>query len=254
LGRKGRSTGLKRKPAPKFWPIRRKQFTWVLKPSSGPHSLNKCVPLGLVLREFLGFVKIRREAKTIVSQGKIYINSKVIREDNFPVGLMDIISIPDVNKYFRVLPSRKGLVPYPINEEESTFKLFRIENKVLVKNGNIQLNLHDGGNLLIRVDNSGSSQNLYNTYDTVKLDFSNNQILETIKMKENSYAIITSGKNIGIHGKVLSIEKRKGKQSRNFLVTIEDKKGSNYQTILNFVFAIGIEKPQISLIDVKGLV
>jgi small subunit ribosomal protein S4e len=66
-------------------------------------------------------------------------------------------------------------------------------------------------------------------------------------MKEKDYAIITGGKNVGKHGSIVEIEKAAGKKRRNALVTIEDKKGNRYQTILNFVFAVGETQPLISL-------
>ena len=248
LGKKGGSTGLKRKPAPRFWPIHRKEFVWVVKPSPGPHSLQRCLPLAIVLRDILGFAQTRKEAKTIVSQGKIYVDGKVRREDNFPVALMDVISIPDADKCFRILPSKKGLILHPIGKEEVVFKLCRIENKAVVKNGHIQLNLHDGSNILVKVaDPKNPQEDIYKTHDTLKISLPERQILEHIKMKENDFAIITGGKNIGEYGKIVEIESEKVKKRRNASVIIEDEKGNRYQTILNFVFAIGEKQPIISL-------
>jgi len=250
LGRKGGSTGLKSKPAPRFWPIHRKETVWVVKPSPGPHSLEKCLPLALVLRDILGFAKTRKEAKTIVSQGRVYVDGKVRRKDEFPVGLMDVISIPDVDKFFRVLPSGKGLILNPIGKEETKFKLCRIENKKVVKNGHIQLNLHDGLNTLVKVaDPKNPQEDIYKTLDTIRISLPERQILEHVKMKENDFAIITGGKNIGKYGKIVEIEKAEGKKHRNALVTIEDEKGNRYQTILNFAFAIGETTPLISLTE-----
>jgi len=248
LGKKGEPTGLKRKPAPRFWPIHRKELVWVVKPSSGPHSLENCLPLAMVLRDILGFAKTRKEAKTIVSQGRIYVDGKVMREDDFPVGLMDAISIPDVNKSFRILPSKKGLILHPINKEEAGFKICRIENKTVVKNGHVQLNLHDGSTILVKVaDPKNPQEDVYKTLDTVKVSLPERQILENIKMKENDFAIITGGKNIGKYGKIVEIEKAEGKKRRNAIVTVEGEKGGRYQTILNFVFAVGETQPLISL-------
>lgn len=255
MARKGGSTGLKRKPAPKFWPIHRKEFVWVVKPSPGPHSLKNCLPLTIVLRDILKFAKTRKEAKTIVSQGKVYVDGKVRREDDFPVGLMDVISISDIDNHFRIVPSRKGLILHPISKEESNFKLCRIENKKVVKNGHVQLNLHDGSNILVRIaDPKKTQEDTYKALDTVKINLPERQILEQVKMKENDFAIITSGKNIGKHGKIIEIEKTKGKKRTNALVTIEDKKGNRYQTILNFVFAIGEGQPLISMPEVAQIV
>ena len=255
MARKGGSTGLKRKPAPKFWPIHRKEFFWVVRPSPGPHSLKNCLPLTIVLRDILGFAKTRKEAKTIVSQGKVYVDGKVRREDDFPVGLMDVISISDIDKYFRIVPSRKGLILHPISKEESNFKPCRIENKKVVENGHVQLNLHDGSNILVKVaDLKKPQEDTYKALDTVKISLPERQILKQVKMKENDFAIITSGKNIGKHGKIIEIEKTKGKKRTNALVTIEDKKGNRYQTILNFVFAIGKEQPLISMPEAAQIV
>jgi small subunit ribosomal protein S4e len=248
LGKKGASTGLKRKPAPRFWPIHRKEFTWVVKPSSGPHSGENCLPLAIVLRDSLGFAKTRKEAKTIVSQGKIFVDGQVRRDDGFPVGLVDVVTVPAVDKSFRVLPSAKGLILHSIDREEAKFKLCRIENKKVVRNKGVQLNLHDGSNILFKIaDLKNMQEDVYETLDTVRISLPEKQIIGSIRMKEKDYAIITGGKNVGKHGNIVEIEKATGKKRRNALVTIEDKKGNRYQTILNFVFAMGETQPLISL-------
>jgi ribosomal protein S4E len=52
---------------------------------------------------------------------------------------------------------------------------------------------------------------------------------------------------MGIYGKIVEIEKAKAKKRRNAFVTIEDAKGNQYQTVFEFVFAMGETKPLISL-------
>ena len=150
MGKKGKTARLKRKPAPAFWPIHRKELPWVAKPSSGSHSLEKCLPLTLVLRDILGVAQTRKEGKLILAQGKVLVDGKVRKKDDFPVGLMDVISMPDMDKYYRVMPSHKGLVLAPISKEESNTKLVRVEDKTTVHNG-VQIALHDGSNMLIKV-------------------------------------------------------------------------------------------------------
>ena len=248
MGKKGGSTGLKRKPAPRFWPIHRKEFVWVVKPSPGPHSLGNCLPLAVILRDILGVVKTRKEAKKIVSQGKVYVDGKVRREDDFPVGLMDVVSIPDVDKCFRILPSSKGLILHSTDKEEASFKLCRIENKTVVKNGHIQLNLHDGSNTSVKVEDPKNPQeDVYKTLDTLKISLPERQILKHTKLKQNDFAIITGGKNIGKYGKIIEIERAKGKKRGKALVTLDDEKDNRYQTILKLVFATGETQPLVSL-------
>jgi small subunit ribosomal protein S4e len=255
LGKKGKIGRLKRKPAPRFWPIHRKEAVWIVRPSSGPHSLEKCLPLSLVLRDILEVAETRKEAKKIIAQGKVYVDGQVRRKDDFPVGLMDVISMPDVNKFYRMLPSHKGLFLNPISKEEASFKLFRVEGKTTVKNGASQVALHDGSNLFVKVEQPESlAEVVYETFDTLKLGLPEKQVLDQLKTKKGNIAIITGGKNIGKQGKIVEIEKTEAKKRRNALVVIEDEKGNRYQTILDFVFSIGGAKSLISLPEVASVV
>ncbi len=239
MGKKGKTARLKRKPAPKFWPIPRKEYPWVVKPSSGPHRLVNCLPLTLVLRDILGVAETRREVQTITNQGKVFVDGKVSRRDDFPVGLMDVISIPAADKYYRILPNHKGLCLNAITKEEANFKLCRIEDKVIV-HGGVQLNLHDGSNLLVKIaDPKNPQEDVYETFDVLKLSLPGKQILERVPLKEGNFVVITGGKNIGVQGKIVEIEKAVGKKRRSALVIVEDAKGSRYQTILDFIFSLG---------------
>jgi small subunit ribosomal protein S4e len=255
LGKKGKTGRLKRKPAPRFWPIHRKEFQWIVRPSPGPHSLEKCLPLSVVLRDILGVAETRKEAKKIISQGKVYVDGKVRRKDDFPVGLMDVISMPDLKKFYRILPSHKGLFLNSINKEEASFKLFRVEGRTVVKNGASQIALHDGSNMLVKVEDPESPPEVvYETFDTLKVGLPEKQVLDQLKTKKGNVAIITGGKNIGKQGKIVEIEKTEAKKRRNALVVIEDEKGDRYQTILDFVFSIGGAKSLISLPEAPSVV
>jgi small subunit ribosomal protein S4e len=255
LGKKGKVGRLKRKPAPRFWPIHRKEEVWIVRPSSGPHSLENCLPLSLVLRDILEVAETRKEAKKIISQGKVFVDGKVRRKDDFPVGLMDVISMPEVNKFYRILPSHKGLFLNPISKEEASFKLFRVEGKTTIKKGTSHVALHDGSNLLLKMETPESpAAVVYQTFDTLKLGLPEKQVLDQLKTKKGNIAIITGGKNIGKQGKIVEIEKTEAKKRRNALVVIEDEKGNRYQTILDFVFSIGGAQSLISLPEVPSVV
>jgi small subunit ribosomal protein S4e len=250
MGKKGKTGRLKRNPAPRFWPLHRKEFVWVVKPSSGPHSLENCLPLSLVLRDILAVAKTRKEAKKIISQGKIYVDGKVRRKDDFPVGLMDVISIPDLDKFFRITPFHKGLFLNPISKKEASFKLCRVEGKTTVENGHVQFALHDGSNILVRTADPENPQVVnYETFDVLKLSLPEKEVVNQLKTKEGNLAVITGGKNIGKQGKIVEIEKTEAKKRRNALVVVEDEQGNRYQTILDFVFSIGAAKPLISSME-----
>ena len=152
MGRKGEGGHMKRKPAPKLWPIHRKEAVWTVMPKPGPHSLSSSLPLALIVRDMLGYAKTAKEAKKIISHGKIKVNGKVRLDERFLVGFMDIVSIPEIKKYYRVLPSKKGFLLKTINSDQAKFKLSRIEDKTVVKGGKVSLDLDDGSNVLIDVD------------------------------------------------------------------------------------------------------
>jgi len=248
VGKKGGGRHLKRKPAPEFWPIHRKEEVWTVKPNSGPHPISRCMPLTLVLRDILGFAKTRREAKTIVHDEKVMVDGKVRREELFPTGLMDVVSIPDMEKWYRVLPHEKGLFLHPIGKDEATFKLCRVESKAVLKGGNVQLNLHDGRNVLVRVkDPNKPEEDVFHTLDTVEISLPRQEISGHMKLVEGAQALIVGGKNVGKHGKIVAIDQRPRQKRKSSLVTVEDEKGNRFQTTIDYVFVIGDTKPHISL-------
>jgi len=248
VGKKGGRRHLKRKAAPEFWPIHRKEAIWTVKPNAGPHPISHCIPLTLVLRDALGVAKTRSEVKTILHEEKIMVDGKVQREELFPTGLLDVVSIPTVEKWYRVLPSEKGLLFHSITKDEATFKLCRIENKTVLTGGNIQLNLHDGRNLLVKVkDPNKPEEDIFHTLDTLKISLPNQEILGHMKLTESAPTLIVSGKNAGKHGKIVAIEQRPSQKRKNSLLTIEDEKGNRFQTTVDYVFVIGDNKTHISL-------
>ena len=202
----------------------------------------------------LAVSQTRKEGKMILSQGKVLVNGKVRRKDDFPVGLMDVISLPEADKYYRVMPSHKGLVLNPISKEEASFRLIRVDDKATVRNG-IQIALHDGSNLLIKVaDPKKPIEVTYETFDILKMNLADKQITQSFKTKEGNLAVITGGKNIGKEGKIVEIEKTEAKKRRQALVIIEDSQGGRYQTILDFIFSIGETVPLITTVKEESAV
>ncbi|MBX5326559.1 MAG: 30S ribosomal protein S4e [Candidatus Bathyarchaeia archaeon] len=252
MGSKGGARHLKRKPAPRVWMVKRKKYTWITKPSPGPHPIDQCLPLTLVLRDFLGFAKTAKEAKTIVAQGKVYVDGKICRDEAYPAGIMDIITIPEAERSYRVLPSPKGLILHPVGKEEAAFKLCRIENKTTVPNGHVQLNLHDGTCALIRVaDPKNPIEDTYRTLDTLKINLPTREILGYLKLGKGAHVILVGGKNVGRHGKIVELEETAGQKRRAQLVTVEDNSGNRFQTTVNQVLVVGDTEPSISLPEVK---
>lgn len=244
MAKKGGSKHLKRLAAPGFWPILRKEYKWVVKPSPGPHPIDKCIPLLVLIRDVLKIAENAKEAKRIIFNGEVFVDGRVKRDYKFPVGPMDVVAIPKANMYIRIVPYvTKYLWYIDIPYEETSLKLVRIEDKTLVKGGNIQLNLHDGRNIVISREEGAK----YRTLDTLLIEIPSQKIIQHIPLTPGMLAIVIAGRNIGRYGKIISIDEKPGVKRRRYLVTLEDSAGHRFQTVLDYVMVIGENKPVIKL-------
>lgn len=247
MARMGGKRHLKSLAAPSFWPILRKEYRWAVKPSPGPHPIERSLPLLIIVRDILGYAKTAREARKLIGEGHFKIDGRVRRSYKYPVGVMDVIEIIDTGEAYRVIPvpvKVLGLVKIP--REEAGFKLCRIENKTTIKGGHIQLNLHDGRNHVIRVsDPTNPVEDVYRTLGTVKIAIPEQEIVDYVPLEEGVLAIIAGGRNVGRVGRVLEI--KKSIRRYRSIVTLEDRNGNRFQTSLEYVFPIGRDKPLITL-------
>ena len=247
MARMGGKRHLKALAAPRFWPILRKEYKWVVKPSPGPHPIERSIPLLIIVRNILGYAKTAREARKLIAEGHFKVDGRIRRNYKYPVGLMDVIEIVDTQEYYRVIPVPvKVMDLINIDKQEAKYKLCRIENKTTVKGGHIQLNLHDGRNILIRVsDPQNPEEDIYKTLGTLQITIPEQEIVKYVPLKEGVLAIISGGRNVGRVGRVVSIQR--GIRRYRSIVTLEDKHGNKFQTSLEYLFPIGEEEPLIKL-------
>lgn len=235
------SKHLKRLNAPRTLQIHRKEETWTIKSSPGPHSLEKSIPLGLVIRNYLNLADTLKETKRIISNGEILVDGIIRKNHKFPCGIMDVISIPKLKKDYRVLFNRRGkLILIPISSKESNWKLCRIENKTIVKDKKIQLNLHDGTNKLVKKDE-------YKTGDVLKILFNEQKIDDIFKFEKGTVSMIIGGSHIGEVANIEDIEIIAS--SKPNLTKMKGK--IDFTTLQKYVFPIGKTKPAIELPEVK---
>jgi small subunit ribosomal protein S4e len=228
MGSKGGRKHLKREKAPRSWLIHPKEAQWAVRPSPGPHAQRICLPLSSLIRDVLGYAKIRRDHK-------------------FPTGLMDVVELPDAKASYRILPAvGKGLTALEIPKDEAKTKLCRIEDKTSLRKGQVQLNLHDGRSIVVPVqDARNPREDIYKTRDTLKIAIPDQKILGHFKFAEGAYAIVTSGRNLGRHGKIMKIEQ--STVARTATALIEDPSGNRFETIADYLFVVGEEKPTIKI-------
>ncbi|NIO23264.1 MAG: 30S ribosomal protein S4e [Candidatus Aenigmarchaeota archaeon] len=193
---------MKRFLIPKYWKMGKKEARYSVAPRAGPHRKDRCIPLLVVLRNVLKLSENAREAKKVIKSGEVLVDKKARKDPNYPLGMMDVLEIPSINKAFRVNVDRHGLVLEGIKPEEAKKKLCRVQNKRVIKGGRFQINLHDGRNIL-------SEKDVYRTNDSLLIELPGQKVLKHFKFDRNSPALIISGKNIGVKGKIKDVFDRK---------------------------------------------
>jgi small subunit ribosomal protein S4e len=154
--------------------------------------------LQILVRDIFRIAETGKEAKKIITAGEIFVDGKARKDAGYPVGLFDVISVPKLKKFYRVVPAPSGLEVVEISEKESKQKIVRIENKKTLSAKKIQLNLHDSKNILVEND-------VYKTGDCLAIEIPSLKILEHLPLRKGAKGIVVRGRNAGREGKVKEI-------------------------------------------------
>lgn len=232
------SKHMKRLAMPRSWKIVRKSSTWVPKPLAGKHAAKASMPLGLILRDYLQLATTMPEAKMIIGNRDVLVDGRPAASHKTPVGLMDVISLPKLEKHWRVVLDSHGRVAVAeIPAAQAAWKLCRIENKTVVSGGRLQLNLHDGRNVLVK-------EKSYNTGDVVKLALPEQEIKGHYAFGQGMTALVTGGTHVGSFAKVDSVEVIRSPRPNLVNLKVGEQP---FSTIKTYVFLVGKDKPEIAL-------
>jgi small subunit ribosomal protein S4e len=148
-----------------------------------------------------------------------------------------VVQFPKLQANYRVLLDPRGRLM--VNELDVTDpkKPCRILNKSVVKGGRFQLNLHDGTNIL--------ASNEYKSNDTVILDIPGKTIHKHIKYEPGNLAVVTGGTHSGELANIKEI--KKVRSSRHNMVILAKEDGTDFETIEDYVFVVGTDKPEFNL-------
>jgi small subunit ribosomal protein S4e len=228
---------LKRLTTPKFWRIAKKQSKWTVAPRAGPHKKFESIPIQIVLRDILKFVETGKEAETVLKKREVLVDGRVVTDHAFPLGLMDVLSIPKIKKFYRCTVTKDGLKLIEIEENESKVKLCRIKDKTTVREGKQQLNLHDGRNILVEAGK-------FSTGDSVLVEVPSQKITEHVKLEKGCAVLIVEGGHAGVIAKVKDVVVVKGKEPNKVVFEYEGKEN---ETIADHVMVVGKTKPIITI-------
>jgi small subunit ribosomal protein S4e len=188
------SNYLKRYAAPRSWTLLRKEKAYIVKTRPGPHPLEQSMPLGLLLKQ-LGHAGTTPEAKKILQRQVVIVDGRRIRDHRFPVGLMDVISLPAAEESYRMTLDTKGRLMLNKVDKKTTMKPCRVIGKRTITGGKTQLNLVDGRNVL-------TDKTDVRVGDTVVLELPKQRVMEALPLKAGSTILLTAGKHVGKTGTV----------------------------------------------------
>ena len=229
------SDHMKRLAVPKAWPIPKKAHIYATKQRPGAHSVATSLPATIILRDLLKLCDTAREAKKIVANRDLLVNSRAVKDAKTPIGLMDVVSLPKIGKNYRVVLTPKGkLTVVEIPEDNAKWIIARVEGKTLVSGGKLQLNLSGSRNVIL-------DSNKYKVGDSVKLSFADNEIIGEYPLAKGAKVLVISGSHAGKVETVESVEVVKGPASN--VVLFEN----GNRTIKENVFVIGTGSSEIIL-------
>ncbi|RMF90557.1 MAG: 30S ribosomal protein S4e [Methanobacteriota archaeon] len=232
---------LKRLAAPRSWKIERKTHTWVVRPRPGKHRLDESLPLLHVVRDILGYADSYREAKRIIKEGGVLVDGRVVRDPKQGVGLMDVVEVPKTKERFVVLVDSAGVLRLSeIKATESKTKLLKIRGKTFVKGGVLQLNLHDGRNILVKPEEAGN----YHVHDTIVLNLKDNSIKQHLKYEVGAIVFVTKGSHRGEVARIKEINKIRSPMPNTVVL---EKDGREFRTIEDYLIVVGRDKPILSV-------
>jgi small subunit ribosomal protein S4e len=223
---------LQRLASPKTWKVERKKSKYITRPSPGGHPKEWSISINTVMKEILGIAKTTKEVKHLLNNKDVLVNDKPVISVRFPVGLMDILSIPKSKTNHRVILDTKGKLDFIVVSDASK-RVARIDGKVVIKGGNQTLTLHNGGTLI--------NDSKCKVGDSLLLE--SGKFKQILPMEDGAFVLLLGGNNVGVTGKV----KRIFKDGR--VRKIEVEHGSEtLVTLEKFAFVLGKSKSEV---DVK---
>ncbi len=229
MAKRGRKGHTKRIAVSKVVPIHdKKGKEWIANTNPGPHGKKKSMPLVVLLREVLGVSDNSKEVKIILMDRKVLVDGEARSDLKFPVGFMDIISMPAADAYYKMGVKRGKLVPEKIDKEAAAVKLLKVTGKSTLKGNKVNVALHDGRNIL--------ADNNVKVGDSIEFNLAGKKIAKLLKFGKGAKCIITDGKHSGANVTVEEIFPNNEGRSAEALVSSGDE---SFRTLADYLFVVG---------------
>ena len=170
-------------------PIARKGTRYIARPMS--HH-NTSVSVVSVVRDMLKIAHTAREVHAMIKQKALMINGKVVKDYHEPLHLFSLL---DADKRYKLTLTTAGR--FTLEASTAKTRVAKVVGKKMLRGKVVQINFHDGTNLLTKddVDVGGSAE----------LDLKN-KVVRWIPLEKGVHVFVRSGKSLGQSGKVKLVE------------------------------------------------
>jgi small subunit ribosomal protein S4e len=199
------------------------------------------MPIAVWLRDHMGLARNLKEVKQILNQNDVIINGRPCRDAKMGIGIFDIIALPKINKYYRILRDKNGRhVSIEIDAEAAKTRLCKVKNKTVIPGGKVQLNMRDGANLL--------ADNTYKSGDSIVLSLESEtrfKIVDHFPFAVGNMAMVIGGRHSGKVARIVDIIKMPGSVPNKIILEDESAK-TRFDTISPYIYMVGKQTPAIA--------
>lgn len=173
-------------------PIARRGTRYVARPLGYART---SISVLVAIRDMLHLAHSAREVKEMIKEKLLKINGRIVRDYHEPICLFSIFEAGKKYK-LTLLPTGR----FALHETKDTTRIAKVINKTVLRGGTIQLNFHDGTNLIAKEKIAVG--------DSVELDMST-KVIKVIRLEKGKKVFVQSGRNQGETGVVEHIEGKK---------------------------------------------
>ena len=228
MASKGSTRHIKSLATSKFAAIERKAHgKYMMKPAAGRHSLDKSLPLSIILTKTAS-VDTMGDARRSIHAGQVTVNGKVVREVKYPVGLNDVVSVVPSDKHTHVGINGRGQITLiDAKKAEASKRVCKVVGKYKSAKNQIMIRLHDGTNLRHKGE--------VNVNDSVVLG-AKNAVEKVLPLKKGSSCLVVDGVHVGSSGKIVEI--KAGNMHKSASAVIASGESSNFETLVKNLMVI----------------
>jgi len=170
-------------------PIRRKGTKYVAKALS--HSYDS-VPVVIAVRDMLHLASTAKEVRHLIKEKVLKINGRPVRDYRESIRLFNILEAGKIY-VLTILPTGR----FAFEPSEKQERLCKVINKKLISGNRIQINLHDGSNIITK-EKISVGDSVYLSPD--------GKIKSHVSLEKGKKVFIMSGKYIGFTGVINSMK------------------------------------------------